>query len=106
MTARNLVSLAAKLPLVLGLSFALSACDTSKAESGPKLPDATGEQAPKRVEIPTPAKAIVGEDAFELSGHLYVLYGTVSIDVYSRGDSDEENLREATAIARKVIPQI
>ena len=48
----------------------------------------------------------VGEDAFELSGHLYVLYGTVSIDVYSRGDSDEENLREATAIARKVIPQI
>ena len=48
----------------------------------------------------------VGQDAFELSGHLYVLYGTVSIDVYSRGDSDEENLREATAIAKKVIPQI
>jgi hypothetical protein len=48
----------------------------------------------------------VGEDAFQLAGHLYVLYGTVSIDVYSRGDSDEENLAEATAIAKKVIPQI
>ena len=48
----------------------------------------------------------VGEDAFQLAGHLYVLYGTVSIDVYSRGDSDEENLAEAKAIAKKVIPQI
>jgi hypothetical protein len=48
----------------------------------------------------------IGEDAFQLAGHLYVLYGTVSIDVYSRGDSDDENLSEAKAIAQKVIPQI
>jgi hypothetical protein len=48
----------------------------------------------------------IGEDAFLLAGHLYVLYGTVSIDVYSRGDSDAENLEEAKAIAMKVIPQI
>lgn len=48
----------------------------------------------------------VGQDAFQLAGHLYVLYGTVSIDVYSRGDSDEENLAEATAVARAVIPRI
>jgi hypothetical protein len=48
----------------------------------------------------------VGEDAFQLAGHLYVLYGTVSIDVYSRGDSEAENLAEAKAIVRKVIPQI
>jgi hypothetical protein len=48
----------------------------------------------------------VGQDAFQLAGHLYVLYGTVSIDVYSRGDSDEENLAEATAVAKVVIPQI
>ena len=48
----------------------------------------------------------VGEDAFELAGHLYVLYGTVSIDVYSRGDSDKENLAEAKDIAKEVIPQI
>jgi hypothetical protein len=48
----------------------------------------------------------VGEDAFQLAGHLYVLYGTVSIDVYSRGDSDQENLAEATAIVKEVMPQI
>lgn len=76
MTARNLVSLLPQLPLNLsliwGLSFALSACDTSKAETGPKLPDATGEQAPKRVEIPTPAKAIAGADAFETVNHRWL----------------------------------
>jgi hypothetical protein len=48
----------------------------------------------------------VGQDAFQLAGHLYVLYGTVSIDVYSRGDSDAENLAEATAVAKAVIPLI
>jgi hypothetical protein len=48
----------------------------------------------------------VGERAFLLAGHLYVLYGTMSIDIYSRGDSDAENLAEATAVAQAVIPQI
>ena len=48
----------------------------------------------------------VGEDAFSLSGHLYVLYGTVSIDVYSRGDSDEKNLAVEKQIAKVLIPKI
>jgi len=48
----------------------------------------------------------VGEDAFSLSGHLYVLYGTVSIDVYSRGDSDEQNLAIEKKIAKVLIPKI
>ena len=48
----------------------------------------------------------VGERAFQLAGHLYVLHGTVSIDVYSRGDSDAENLAEAAAVAQVLIPKI
>ena len=48
----------------------------------------------------------VGEDAFSLAGHLYVLYGTVSIDVYSRGDSDEQNLEKEKEIAKVLIPKI
>jgi hypothetical protein len=48
----------------------------------------------------------IGEDAFQLAGHLYVLYGTVSIDVYSRGDSDEENLEEAKAVTKVLLPKI
>ncbi|MEU4219845.1 DUF3558 family protein [Actinoplanes sp. NPDC026623] len=48
----------------------------------------------------------VGEDAFALAGHLYVLYGTVSIDVYSRGDSDDENQTKAATIAKVLIPKI
>ncbi|GAA3346433.1 hypothetical protein GCM10020358_57410 [Amorphoplanes nipponensis] len=48
----------------------------------------------------------VGEDAFQLAGHLYVLYGTVQIDVYSRGDSDEENLAQAKAVTRAVMAKI
>ncbi|AGZ45039.1 DUF3558 family protein [Actinoplanes friuliensis] len=48
----------------------------------------------------------VGENAFALGGHLFVLYGTVSIDVYNRGDSDEENLAKAKKIAKVLIPKI
>ena len=48
----------------------------------------------------------VGEDAFSLAGHLYVLYGTVQLDVYSRGGSDAENLAEAKKIAETLIPRI
>ena len=46
------------------------------------------------------------EHAFSLAGHLYVLYGTVQIDVYSRGGSDAENLAEAKKIAEVLIPRI
>jgi hypothetical protein len=48
----------------------------------------------------------VGEDAFSLSGHLYVLYGTVQIDVYSRGDSDAKNLDAEKKIAKVLIAKI
>ncbi|OJF14858.1 DUF3558 family protein [Couchioplanes caeruleus] len=48
----------------------------------------------------------VGEDAFALAGHLYVLYGTVSIDVYCRGDADDENLAKAKKIAKALMPRI
>jgi hypothetical protein len=49
----------------------------------------------------------VGEDAFWHSGHLYVLYGTVQIDVYSRGaDSDTQNLADAKRVAEVLIPRV
>jgi predicted small secreted protein len=48
----------------------------------------------------------VGQDAFALAGHLYVLYGTVQLDVYSRGDSDDENLAKAKRVAEVVMPRI
>jgi hypothetical protein len=48
----------------------------------------------------------VGEDAFQLAGHLYVLYGTVQIDVYSRGGSDDKNLSDEIDVAKLVIPRI
>ncbi|MFI5494749.1 DUF3558 family protein [Actinoplanes sp. NPDC051859] len=48
----------------------------------------------------------VGEEAFALAGHLYVLYGTVSIDVYSRGDSEDENLAKAKQIAKVLMRKI
>jgi len=48
----------------------------------------------------------VGQDAFALAGHLYVLYGTVQLDVYSRGDSDDENLAKAKKVAEVVMPRI
>jgi hypothetical protein len=48
----------------------------------------------------------VGEDAFTLAGHLYVRDGAVSIDVYSRGDSDTENLSKAKRIAWALIPKL
>jgi len=48
----------------------------------------------------------VGEDAFALSGHLYVLYGTVQIDVYSRGDTEERNLEVEKKVAKVLIAKI
>ncbi|WP_433367422.1 DUF3558 family protein [Actinoplanes sp. CA-142083] len=48
----------------------------------------------------------VGESAFQLAGHLYVLYGSVQIDVYSRGGSDEQNLTDAEEVVEAVMPRI
>jgi hypothetical protein len=48
----------------------------------------------------------VGEQAYSSSGHLYVLYGTVDLDLYSRGATDEKNLEVEIEIAKVLIPKI
>ena len=48
----------------------------------------------------------VGENAYRHSGHLYVLYGTVQVDVYSRGSSDARNLADAKKVAQTIIPDL
>ncbi|MEV7623289.1 DUF3558 family protein [Actinoplanes sp. NPDC089786] len=48
----------------------------------------------------------LGEKAFTLAGHLYVLYGTVQVDVYSRGDSDDENLAKEKDVVNVLLPKI
>jgi hypothetical protein len=48
----------------------------------------------------------VGQDAHAHSGHLYVLHGTVQIDVYSRGASEQRNLEDAKKVAKTLIPLI
>jgi hypothetical protein len=48
----------------------------------------------------------VGQDAYLLAGHLYVLYGTVQVDVYNRGGSDAENLEQSKKIVDFLIPKI
>ncbi|MGK5517834.1 hypothetical protein ACSNN9_00580 [Micromonospora sp. URMC 107] len=48
----------------------------------------------------------VGEEAYWHSGHLYVLHGTVQIDVYSRGGSDAQNLADARQVADVLIPRV
>lgn len=48
----------------------------------------------------------LGEKAFTLAGHLHVLYGTVQVDVYSRGDSDEENIAKARKVVEVLLPKI
>jgi hypothetical protein len=53
----------------------------------------------------TPVSGI-GQDAFQLAGHLYVLYGTVMLDVYARGDSDEKNLDVAKQTIAVLLPQV
>jgi hypothetical protein len=48
----------------------------------------------------------LGERAYTLAGHLYVLYGTVQVDVYARGGSDEENLVTEKDVVNFVLPKI
>ncbi|MBB2947749.1 hypothetical protein FB565_007520 [Actinoplanes lutulentus] len=48
----------------------------------------------------------VGEDAYAHSGHLFVLYGTVQVDVYSRGASDEQNIADAKQVAKLLLTRI
>jgi hypothetical protein len=45
--------------------------------------------------------------SFSLAGHLYVLYGTVEVDVYSRGAAaDAANLADEKKVAAVVMPKI
>jgi hypothetical protein len=48
----------------------------------------------------------IGDDAFTLAGHLYVLYGTVQLDVYARGGSDQENLDTSKETVALLLPKI
>jgi hypothetical protein len=48
----------------------------------------------------------IGHDAFQLAGHLYVIYGTVMVDVYARGGSDAENLTVAKKTVDLLLPQV
>ncbi|MCU7730825.1 DUF3558 domain-containing protein [Actinoplanes sp. KI2] len=48
----------------------------------------------------------VGDDAFMLAGHLYVLHGTVQIDVYSYGGDDAQNLADEKEVAAVVLTRI
>jgi hypothetical protein len=48
----------------------------------------------------------VGEKAFELANHLYVLFGSVQIDVYSHGSDEDQNLADATEVVKAVMPKI
>lgn len=48
----------------------------------------------------------IGDKAYSLSGHLFVLYGTVQLDVYSRGDSDAENLAKEKKVVEALLPKI
>ncbi|MFO7567871.1 MAG: efflux RND transporter periplasmic adaptor subunit [Enhygromyxa sp.] len=56
----------------LSLGLGLSACDASKSEGGPSLPEASGDKAPSRVDIPTPAQAVAGENAYETANHRWI----------------------------------
>ncbi|MEV6492409.1 DUF3558 family protein [Actinoplanes sp. NPDC051633] len=48
----------------------------------------------------------LGDKAFQLAGHLYVLYGTVQLDVYSSGQSDEENMETAKRVVEVLLPKV
>jgi hypothetical protein len=48
----------------------------------------------------------VGDDAFLLAGHLYVLHGTVQIDVYSYGGDDAQNFADEKEVATVVMSRI
>ena len=48
----------------------------------------------------------VGDDGYWHSGHLFVLHGTVQLDVYSRGGSDAENLVDAKEVATTLLPAL
>jgi hypothetical protein len=66
---------------------------TTKAEF--EVKNAAGEAVPG-----------VGQDGYLLAGHLFVLDGTVMVDVYARGADDPQNLEVAKQTAAVLRPKI
>lgn len=54
----------------------------------------------------SPTVAGLGDDAYSRDGHLYVLVGTVSLDVYARGGDDAQNQAEAEKVAAALLPKV
>lgn len=48
----------------------------------------------------------LGDDAYSRDGHLYVLTGTVQLDVYARGGDDSQNQAEAEKVAAALLPKV
>ena len=52
------------------------------------------------------AVAGLGDDAFALSGHLFVLKGGLQIDVYVSGGTAAEDLKLEKTVAQAVLPRV
>ena len=48
----------------------------------------------------------IGDDAYSRDGHLYVLAGTIQLDVYARGGDDAQNQAEAEKVAAALLPKV
>ncbi|KUL22414.1 DUF3558 family protein [Actinoplanes awajinensis] len=48
----------------------------------------------------------LGDQAYAHSGHLYVLFGTVQIDVYAHGGTEKQNLSDEKDVAEALLPKI
>ncbi len=48
----------------------------------------------------------IGDDAYSRDGHLYVLAGTVQLDVYARGGDDAQSQAEAEKVAAALLPKV
>ena len=50
--------------------------------------------------------AELGDDAYWRDGHLYVLVGTIQMDVLVSGGDEAQNIAEAKKIAAALLPKI
>lgn len=48
----------------------------------------------------------LGDGGYAASGHLYVLSGTIQLDVYVRGGSDEQNLADSKKVVETLLPKL
>lgn len=54
----------------------------------------------------SPAIPGIGDDAYAREGHLYVLDGTIQLDVYARGGDDAQSQAEAQKVAAALLPKM